>query len=256
MFEEIRPEDIGVVVNSNRNTIDFPTNPLAHTLRSNTTNEMSIRYHDGTERTIKTSFFKKKIDRTPYYVDKSIAPADHYMSMWTLAQSSGLPVAPTAKINDNEVSILDISDGGLFFDKAMAGRIDPNAKFKNVQKLTPEEFKHPSFKRFSEIPMEEIEAEMRRVVAIANAHNLWLPNDDPINLLVLPDGSWRMVVLDPMNLRQYDRTKGEYKSTTLQFSDWTKEHTPDELNEQGVKQYMSYIKTIRENIAQHIEQSV
>jgi len=86
-------------------------------------------------------------------------------------------------------------DGSEFFGKAFRGRLNNElyrAKSSGFggRHLTDME------RIFLSIDPEAMRAELRRIVKIANKNRIMLPDDDEFDILVHPDGSWEILVLD------------------------------------------------------------
>ena len=115
--------------------------------------------------------------------------ADKYYWAWKKLKDAGVPTVPTVrKINDNEVIMTDMTaDGSAFFGKA-----DVSESFvrKNASKLRNLD------KMFLDIDLDEVKAKARVIASEASLRGVNLPYDDPMDLLVHPDGSWEIIVLD------------------------------------------------------------
>ncbi len=109
-----------------------------------------------------------------------------YFNNWMMLRKAGIPTLPTVRVIDKRrVLITDMtSDGSEFFGKVT--EIDEIS----VENLTDAELV------FSYLDLSRVRDELERVERLAIQNNIALPIDDPFDLLVHPDGTWEVIVLD------------------------------------------------------------
>jgi len=110
----------------------------------------------------------------------------HFYYTWMMLKSVGIPTVPTVRIiDDRKVLMTDLTaDGSMFFGKAT--KVTDN-RANNICEM---EF------IFSQIDLVPVYEELKRVERIAMRNDIILPIDDPFDLLLHPDGSWEVMVLD------------------------------------------------------------
>lgn len=117
--------------------------------------------------------------------------AEGYADFWSELKSAEIPTIPTVRIiGENEVLISDLTtDGSTFFGK---DNVFPSfdrfkdGKVNNMDKL------------FLNIDPEELKQRAQQIAEKANRSGVFLPYDDPFDILVHPDGRWEIIVLDLM----------------------------------------------------------
>lgn len=115
--------------------------------------------------------------------------ADEFIKEWQRLKSAGIPTIPTVrKISPSEVVMTDMTlDGGAFFGKSDLWESKVRKERGKAREID---------RRFVEIDLKEIEAQGNEIAQQATDHDIALPYDDPFDLLVHPDGTWQLVVLD------------------------------------------------------------
>ncbi len=115
--------------------------------------------------------------------------ADGFIKEWQKLKKAGIPTIPTVrKISPFDVVMTNMTaDGSAFFGKS---DLWPSLVRKNDNKVREID------QKFLAINLEEVETKATEIAKQATAHNIALPYDDPFDLLVHPDGSWQLVVLD------------------------------------------------------------
>jgi|GEM_PF-6758441 len=120
-----------------------------------------------------------------------------YIAHWNVMKKAGLPVMQDLLINPKRGFMLltDIkSDGSEVYGKELAYCL-------RIPDLTPRERPRTSIdKLFLDLTDKEtfplIEQAADSLVHRANSHDIQLPSDDPMELLIHPDGTWELVILD------------------------------------------------------------
>jgi hypothetical protein len=119
------------------------------------------------------------------FADKNAAAgkplADRYIEMWEEMKKAGLPVVETVRIaSDKDVAMTDLTRYG-----------DLYGKHTSFQQGVP-----PTSEQFLQLNIEEIKTKAEEVAKMAASNDIILPFDDPMVLLVSPQGNWRLIVLD------------------------------------------------------------
>ena len=145
----------------------------AHTLINGNEGERTMRL---VEKELKVYEFLERNDDD--------IPADKYLKYWRELQDAGIPTVPTMrKLDDERVIMTDLTaEGGCLYGKN-----------KSLQ-MTGD--KNSIDDIFLSIDPEEITKQAQEIVEKANKAGISLPMDDPLELLVNPDGTWRLLVLD------------------------------------------------------------
>ncbi len=206
----ISPESIGIMKNLEHVSEDLPLNINAMSMSGMERYIYEIDTAVGIE-TYQTTYFIKRFTKNPVYISQKIPYAQYYMDMHQVAAQTGIPVAPSKQIARDKVSILDVAEDGVFIDKALLGTL---IGLYETQNMTPEYLSHPALYAFQQMRFEDVVKEAQALADLATAHNIVIPHDDPMNLLVKPDGSWRMMLLDPWLLRIYDPQRKQYVSSS------------------------------------------
>lgn len=113
---------------------------------------------------------------------------------WQKFKEAGLPVVSTMRLTEhNTLLVTNLkADGSEFFGKGY--RQLKSFREQKSAPLTEMEM------RFLEVTgpegMEKIAQQVLQYVAIATEHNFMLAGDDPFDLLVHPDGRWKILALD------------------------------------------------------------
>lgn len=118
---------------------------------------------------------------------KSTVPfntADSYIVKWQEMKAAGLPVVPTLrKASDSSVLMTDLThDGSELYGKSRNWYPSAhNSKLKDV---------------FDSLDLKKIEDAAKKIAEQASKNGIGLPDDDPMELLIHPDGSWEIIILD------------------------------------------------------------
>lgn len=128
-----------------------------------------------------------------------------YAAVWAKMKEAGLPVLPTVAIfSDTEVLETDLTaDGSKVFGK------DTNIYERNDTS--------PVDKLFLKISISKVENEAKRVAELAAKNHVGISYDHGFDLLVKPDGSYKVMNRDIKNTRIYDNSKdiNQIKSDNL-----------------------------------------
>jgi len=116
-----------------------------------------------------------------------------WLHNWQLLKDAGLPVPATVRLSEkNTILITNFKAHG----EEMYGK----GLLYEYEKIPPQELKlsHTDhiFLELMKTSKKAILTEMERLVGIANEHTVFLPGDDPFELLISPDGSWKFVITD------------------------------------------------------------
>ena len=134
-------------------------------------------------------------------------PAGMYYDRWLHLRELGRPTVGSMRVVDeNTVAMGDMTvGGGVFFGKEkmyeLGGELEGKLYGESVRDNTQME------KVFLEIDRSLIEAEIDRVQDLAWKNGIKLPPDDPIDILVMPDGTFKVLVLDLSMLGLIDPLK-------------------------------------------------
>lgn len=124
----------------------------------------------------------------------------YYSEQWKIAKEAGLPVVPTLrKAKNGKVLMTDLTaDGSEIFGKAMEfklnGELDPNF----YPRLSVK------FLKVMENDQEGIVKKVKDYVDLASTKGIILPVDDPFELILHPDGTWDLVIIDLERLGKAD----------------------------------------------------
>lgn len=122
-----------------------------------------------------------------------IISADEYIENWRIAKQAGLPVINTLrKIDEETVAMMDLTaDGSKFY-----GNIYAKSLRLKEQTVNLDDPIDSIFLRVIDNDSEVIRKKLEDYVELANKNSVELPRDDCFELLVHPDGSWNVVLLD------------------------------------------------------------
>lgn len=114
--------------------------------------------------------------------------AERYMQRWLYLKSVGIPVARSMRIvDDTHIVMGDMTiDGSVFVGK---GWVDLLSTRKRGSLSDVE-------KKFLDIDVDLIKKEVVRIDDLARSKGIRLPYDDPFDILMHPDGSFEVVVMD------------------------------------------------------------
>ncbi len=166
--------------------------------------------------------------------------AANYSENWKLFKEAGLPVVPTLRKTENgKVVMTDlIADGSELYGKELGSSLSTVHEFKlknDFKKLLKDKLK--LVKSFLDILKDEEFKHLKSKLAgyenLANQNRIYLPFDDPFELLVHPDGKWELIIIDL-------RTGGK---RNVYFH---AERTPDENNKKCIKLFFDNILVIKE----------
>lgn len=111
--------------------------------------------------------------------------SDETLDTWHKLKKVGLPVVPTMrKVHEYTVLMTNLTaDGSQLFGKYLAYTDNPQVSKEMI-------------KKFKKIKPIEIKRKVWEMTEICNQNNIELAFDDAFEVLVCPDGSWRLVILD------------------------------------------------------------
>lgn len=143
---------------------------------------------------LKDAYLPKRYDFS--FDNPEMSMAERYFRKWKLLKENGIPTTSSMRVVDEEVVAMgDMTwDGSEFFGKekditALEGRDSAKRKLFKMEKV------------FLSIDPEKIKEEMERVLKLAWDKGIRLPYDDQCDLLVHPDGTWEVLVMDLSQLR-------------------------------------------------------
>lgn len=120
-----------------------------------------------------------------------------YEKLWNMCKEAGLPVAPTMRRTDRGTVVFGdlAANGSEFYGKSMWDRLSmrkrrPHENIFDYIKLMPR------FLNILENDQDNLKLKLESIVEIANKNNISIPEDDPFDLRVNPDGSWNIFMLD------------------------------------------------------------
>ena len=122
-------------------------------------------------------------------IRKKVRSADGYCEYWERLREANIATIPTVrKISENEVLMTDLTkDGSAFYGKDSVFGCFDRFKKNEINILD---------KYFLAIQPSVLENEIREVSRRADENGIVLPTDDPFDLLIHPDGTWKVLVLD------------------------------------------------------------
>ncbi len=131
-----------------------------------------------------------------------------YIDAWIGFRAAGMPVVPTLRTNaETSLLVTDVkANGGEAYGKALqlitSGALDE-------QRTRPRQQIDEIFMDLTGINnFPAIEEEAQRLLDRANASNLRLPYDDPFELVVNPNGTWKLMTLDLRFAKVQDAVRG------------------------------------------------
>jgi len=118
---------------------------------------------------------------------------DAIINNWIMLRNAGLAVLPTMwKTENNSLIALDVkSDGSEVYGKYFSRLITNPNSYNNRPRPRPE-----IDRLLGEIDLAQVKEEADRYITLAVQNNVVLPYDDPFELVVHPDGTWNLVILD------------------------------------------------------------
>lgn len=120
------------------------------------------------------------------------SPAEQYAIALKMLQDRNLPVVSTVRIvSENEVAVTDVvAKGGVVYD----------AKEDNLKIMSPETYgeRQPTELDpiFCRLDFERVRQEGEEIAKRASTSGVGLPQDGPLHLVLRPDGSWDLMILD------------------------------------------------------------
>ncbi|OGI73813.1 hypothetical protein A3D42_03285 [Candidatus Nomurabacteria bacterium RIFCSPHIGHO2_02_FULL_41_18] len=125
-----------------------------------------------------------------------IADPDKYIKRWQAFKDAGLPVVRFIRRSEKGIFMKNLKhDGSEIFGKGYLTIIEDqedNSRGK-IPLLTEMENK---FIRIMETDLPKIRLNLDDIVRKAKDNDLLLPSDDPFELLIHPNGTWEIIILD------------------------------------------------------------
>mgnify|MGYP001576519248 FL=1 len=117
-----------------------------------------------------------------------------YIEMWKALRAAGVSVSKLWIDREKEFMLLPDykADGSEFYGKGKSINLSQNSPEQRPRREIDRIFLHLS--DANNFP--KLETKMDEIIAQANARNIQLPFDDPMELLVHPDESWEFMILD------------------------------------------------------------
>lgn len=136
---------------------------------------------------------------------ESMSPARRYYERWRFLRSIGVPTAGSMRvIDDRRVAMGDMTArGAVFFGKEKLRSVMQESERHVLRKLSKHE------KVFLDIDPEEIKQKIAWLQALAWLHDFRLPSDDEYDILVWPDGTFQVLILDLTQMRRIRRGEAE-----------------------------------------------
>ncbi len=156
--------------------------------------------------------------------DHKISNVENYLKIWEKLKEVKIPTIPNVyKISDTEVVMTDLTaNGSGVYDKDF--RCKCASGYDAIKSID---------KKFLEIDLNDIREKTERIAETANNNNIALPEDGAFNLIVHPNGSWKIIVLDI----------GE-----TQVGDVNPEYNIETLNQQQIDVFMDCLEFIRKKM--------
>lgn len=143
--------------------------------------------------------FSRRLDNHADY-------AKEYYGIWSRLKKAGLPVVPTVRrVSKEEVAMTDLTaDGSIFYDKNTNTNL--RLMYDNAAYSA-----HPFDKKFLSLNTRSVIKRAETILDKANRESIALALDDPLSLLVHPDGTWDIYVLD-IGGTQFDTKTVKFKN--------------------------------------------
>lgn len=128
----------------------------------------------------------------------AMTPARRYYERWRFLRKLGIPTVSSMRVvDDHHVAMGDMTIGGAaFFGKEKWWTVNDEVRRSVHRELDKME------KLFLNIDSEAIKREIASLQALAWANGIRLPSDDEYDLLVRPDGSFQVVLMDLTQMRK------------------------------------------------------
>ena len=127
---------------------------------------------------------KKAIRLVIKRVSLTTHDSDCYINIWRCLKEASLPVVPTVrKVNEHDIAMTDLcSDGSEFYGKS--------------RNWYPETHTWLLVDVFNRLNFRDVRNCANTIANHATKNGIGLPGDDPLELLIHPDGSWNLIILD------------------------------------------------------------
>lgn len=168
----------------------------------------AVASKNGEENGREMSMILKQIDQEDVYYFPSetpeMTPAERYLEKWNILRKNGIPtVSSMGVVDDRTIVMGDMTvDGSEFFGKEIGIR----AYEREYVKKRPLRMTEQSYLN---IDPEALKKEIERVQRLAWDKGIVLPDNDPYDLLVHPNGTWEVLVLDIQQLKPRGESDSE-----------------------------------------------
>lgn len=136
--------------------------------------------------------------------------ADYYYQTWVYLKEIGIPTVSSMRVVDKNTVIMgDMThDGSEFFGKEKRADLlytdTGNRELSNIEK------------KFLDIDPEEAKKAIVNLYEKAWNKGVLLPDDDPYDFIVHPDGSWEVIVLDLSQVEYKKRESEDFKKDKIE----------------------------------------
>lgn len=182
-----------------------------------------------------------------------ISNPEIYLRVWKEAKEVGLPVVPTARVNldDNTLLITDLkADGGEIYGKSLRVLY---GEFRYFDSEAWEDYRRNRENDDAFLTLMEpdnflkVKERIHFYVQLANKHQFILPTEGPFELLIQPDGRWRIIMLD-LWFGGLLRTREEF------FKDRLAGRSVEQSNEYAVSLFERDLQVLVSNIKREREE--
>lgn len=151
-----------------------------------------------------------------------------WIDNWRMLKDAGLPVPSTLRVTDEKTVLMGNmrSHGEETYGKGFACELMDNIRdheSKGIPLIPIKEVDRKFLETYS-TQKSEFLAEVQRLEMMATAQNIVLPYDDAFELLVRPDGTWQLAILD-LSLVWKDSSQDEAAR----------------INSKTVKEFLAYV---------------
>lgn len=178
------------------------------------------------------------VEKTPsqlgYWRDHEKPLSEEFFARWKMLKDAKLPVPDTVRItSDTTIVMTDLTaDGSDIYGKTDAEAIE-------FEEFLPEKSHRKPRKMdyiLNTISTEVIKAEALKIATRATESDISLPFDDPLSLIIHPDGSWQLMILDLGDAKKGINPDPDLKPTL------------DEQNKWLVEKFMTNIQLLKDKL--------
>ncbi len=193
-------QDISLEKNQDKNTVTITdVNENMHQIGGTyPKHKIEAQSEMGREMKIVLKDVNETIDERYFFPGetKNMSSAERYYYKWNLLRQKGIPTVGSMRIVDSgTVAMGDMTaDGSQFFGKEIVSR-SFESEYQKKRPLSKTE------EKYLEINPREIKDKLDNLFMDAWRKGVILPEDDYYDLLVHPDGTWQVMILDLSNLR-------------------------------------------------------